>query len=81
MENNAIVIGRFIDILNVMDARTILTVFVEKNGKQERYGDHYVYELLAKVKDETNGFYQIKRYDVIGLNVGLSTSILLRKGD
>lgn len=82
MENNAIIMGRFIDILNILDARARLSVFVEENGKQILYAScEPVYELLTAVNKETSSFYQIKRYDVIALNVGLTTSILLKKGE
>ena len=80
MKFNANIIARLIDLLNVLDARATVSVFeMDENGKQIlRFDCVPVWQILSVFPDnkETNA---LKRYDVIGLNVGLNTNILIKK--
>lgn len=80
MTNNANIQARFIDLLNVLDARAVVTVFeLQENEKQIlRFDCVPVWQILSAFPDdkETNA---LKRYDVIGLNVGMNTNILIKK--
>ena len=85
MENNAIIVGTFKEVIDIMDARTTVTVWVaDDNNKQTRIGESVtpVYEVLTAMNNETTAFYQVKRYSVIALNITLTgTSILIKKGE
>ena len=73
MEKNATINSRLKDLLDVMDARTTVNIFVEdKDGKQTSIAYCTVYNLL----EETD---LIKKYEVIGLCCGLTTSILIKE--
>lgn len=73
MKNNAIINSRLKDLLDVMDARTTVNIFVEeKDGNQRSVAYCKVYNLL----DSTD---LIKKYEVIGLNCGLTTNILIKE--
>ena len=73
MDNNAIINGRLDCLLNILDARANVDIFISetellKSGK--------VYEFLA---DPDFIKTYARRYYVIGLTVGLSTSIMIAK--
>jgi hypothetical protein len=72
MEKNALINSRLKDLLDVMDARTTVSIFLEKDGKQTRIAFCKVYRLLV----ETD---LIKKYEVIGLNCRLTTDILVKE--
>ena len=46
MENNAIINMRLVELLNILDARTIITLFTEIGGEPVK-SNVKVYELLA----------------------------------
>ena len=73
MENNAIINGRFKDLLEILDARAHVDIFISET---EVLRHAVVYELLADSDFmRTYG----RKYYVAGLTVGLSTSILISK--
>lgn len=73
MEKNATINSRLKDLLDVMDARATVNIFLEdKDGKQTSIAYCKVYNLL----EETD---LIKKYEVIGLCCGLTTNILVKK--
>ena len=76
MENNAFIDARFVDILAIMDARAIISVYeVKANGTQERRFDNVpVFAFL----DETNKSL-FRKYEVVGIVAGLHTNILIKK--
>ena len=80
MNYNANINTRLIDLLNILDARATVSVFeMDENEKQIlRFDCVPVWQILSAFPNdkETNA---LKRYDVIGLNIGLTTSILIRK--
>ena len=77
MENNAIIHGRLKDLLDILDARAFVDIFVDEGaGKQALLRSARVYELLANTDFmRTYG----RKYYVVGLTVDLSTSILISK--
>lgn len=77
MANNANIQARFIDLLNILDARAVVTVFeLQEDGKQKKvFNNVHVWEILASFLPND----LLKKYEVIGLNVGLTQSILIRK--
>lgn len=84
MEKNAIIMGRFIDLLNVLDMRTHITVFgYDTDGKEIRLFDTMpVYQIITRINDRHNKEdRELRDYDVIALNVGLTASILIKKGE
>ncbi len=73
MEKNATINSRLKDLLDVMDARTTVNIFVEeKDGNQRSIAYCKVYNLL----EETD---LINKYEVIGLCCGLTTNILIKR--
>lgn len=77
MTNNAIMNGFLKDLLDILDARLNVDIFVDEGaGKQALLRSARVYELLAN--DEFMQTYG-RNYEVVGLTVGLSTSILITK--
>lgn len=89
MTNNAIMNGFLKDLLDILDARLNVDVFVDEGnettggmqikngGKVSKLLAHArVYELLAN--DEFMQTYG-RHYEVVGLTVGLSTSIMITK--
>ena len=77
MTNNAIISGFLSDLLNILDARTWVDIFLcEGEGKQSILRSARVYELLANDEFmQTYGRY----YKVVGLTLGMSTSIKIEK--
>lgn len=80
MTNNANINARLIDLLNVLDARAVVSVFeMDENEKQIlRFDCVPVWQILSAFPED-KGKNALKRYDVIGLTVGLTTSILIKK--
>lgn len=72
MENNAIMNGRLKDLLNILDARAQVDIFTSETN---RIATARVYILLA----DSEFMRTYGRYEVTGLTVGLSTSILISK--
>lgn len=77
MTNNANIQARFIDLLNILDARTVVTVFeLQEDGTQKIVFDCMtVWEILASFLPND----LLKKYDVIGLNLGINSDILIKK--
>lgn len=82
MENNAMILGRFADLIEVLDAKKIITVFelLEDGGQRIVYHNKPVYSLYPLKEDncdDKHGYYK-----VVGMNLnGLSTTILIKKGE
>lgn len=79
MKNNANINSRLIDLLEVLDARAMVNIFVDSEDKSEKksYSICFlkVYEFLA----EPELMHKYKNYDVIGLQVGFTTNILIKE--
>lgn len=77
MTNNANIQARFIDLLNILDARAVVTVFeLQEDGTQKIVFDYMtVWEILASFLPND----LLKKYDVIGLNLGINSDILIKK--
>ena len=76
MKNNANINSRLIDLLEVLDARATVTIFIEKeDGKNIKESTRKVYEFLSD-----NDFRTVyRKYEVIGLYCGLVTDILIKE--
>ena len=82
MENNAYTNARLIDLLNILDMRTQVTVFeLEDNGKQTiRFESCIpVYKLVDMLDTDNKDIRKYRGYDVIGIMAGLTTNILIKK--
>lgn len=80
MVNNANINARLIDLLNILDMRTNITVYgYDTDGRHTvLFGGTYpVYEIMAKVQNDT----VLRDYEVIGIYAGLTTNILIKKGE
>ena len=75
-ENNAIIQGRFTDLLDVLDARATVNVFVKNGDNQENIKTEKVFEIIA----DREFMKQYKNFDVVGLGFGLITRILIQEG-
>ena len=76
MANNAIITSRLKDLLDVMDARATVNIFVERDGAQESVKYLKVYEFIS----EPELMRKYGKYEVVGLSVALSiTSILIKE--
>ena len=75
MENNAIIRSRLIDLLDVMDARATVNIFVEKDGEQKSVKYLKVYEFIS----EPELMRKYKDYEVIGLCCDFSSTNILIK--
>lgn len=80
MENNAIINSRLKELLEVLDARAAVDIFIMDNERGKEYTSILrsarVYELLAD-----NEFMKKygRDYEVIGLTCGLINTILIDK--
>ena len=81
MENNAMILGRFADLINVLDAKTHITVFEITNDDRQRivYHNTPVYSLYSLLNDDCEDRHG--DYKVVGINLGITTSILIKKGE
>jgi len=77
---NAHVNARLIDLLNILDARAVVSIYKldEKDNQVLLQSCVPVYQLLANFVDGTRDF---RRYEVVGLIAGLTTNILIKKGE
>jgi len=75
MEKNATIFARLIDLLDVMDARTTINIFVEKDGEQASIKFLKVYDFLS----EPELMRKYKNYSVIGLTCDFSSTNILIK--
>lgn len=71
-ENNALIDGRLIDLLDILDCRTTVTIYTDETT-QVFFGK--VYEFLAD-KDLRRKY---KNYEVVGLVLGLAHNILIKE--
>jgi membrane protein CcdC involved in cytochrome C biogenesis len=74
-ENNAIIQGRFTDLLEVLDARATVNIFVKIDEKEQSIKTDKVFEIIA----DREFMKQYKNFDVIGLGLGLITRILIQE--
>ena len=76
MENNAFIDARFVDILAIMDARQIISVYeIGEDGKETlRFSNLPVYTFLG---EENKGLF--RKYEVVGIVAGLFTNVLIKK--
>ena len=75
MENNGFINAMFNEFLQILDARTQVTIYeVDENGVESlRFSCVPVYELLTMEKKT------FRHYEVCGIVAGLTTNILIRK--
>ena len=80
IENNAHINARLIDLLNILDARAVVSIYkLDEKGNQVLLQNCApVYQLLANYNEDgyTRDF---RRFEVVGLIAGLTTNILIRK--
>lgn len=67
--------ARLFDLLEILEARAMINIFVEDNGEQKSVKYVKVYEFLS----EPELMRKYKNYEVIGLQVGLTTNILIKE--
>jgi hypothetical protein len=67
--------ARLFDLLEILEARAMINIFVEDNGEQKSVKYLKVYEFLS----EPELMRKYKNYEVIGLQVGLTTNILIKE--
>lgn len=67
--------ARLFDLLEILEARAMVNIFVEDNGEQKSVKYVKVYEFLS----EPELMRKYKNYEVIGLQVGLTTNILIKE--
>ncbi len=81
MENNANINARFIDLLNILDMRTQITVFgYDTAGKQIIIFDGMpVYKVITEINDRKSENRELKNYEVTGINASLVTNILIEE--
>ena len=79
MENDTIIRARLIDLLNILDMRTHITVYgIGECGKQVIiFGTMPVYEVMMKVQNDR----ALRNYEVAGITADLVTNILIKKGE
>jgi hypothetical protein len=77
MDNNAVISSRLKDLLDVMDARTTINIFIEdeETKTEKRLNGCKVFELLA----DRDFLRTYGNCDVVGLNCGIVTNILISK--
>ncbi len=74
MENNAMIVGDLDSLLNVLDARTHVSVFNQYDGKQHLvFSNVPVYEIIHIFK----GYSSLTNYKVVGITFGITTSIMV----
>ena len=74
-ENNAIIQGRFTDLLEVLGARATVNIFVKIDEKEQSIKTDKVFEIIA----DREFMKHYKNFDVIGLGLGLITRILIQE--
>lgn len=77
MKNNAIIKATFGDLLDILDARTIVYIYLKRRDKTQEIlrPSAKVYEILNSVI-----YNKYRNYDVIGINKNIhSTSILIEE--
>ena len=81
MSNNAMIIGKFSYLLNVLDPKALITVFeITGEGKQRIvYHNARVYSLYNLMNDDCGDRHG--DYNIVGITLGITTSILIKKGE
>ena len=86
MEKNANINARLIDLLNILDMRTQVTLF-EMNGEDDSHGTFVfdsctpVYKLVDMLDTDVKEIRKYRGYEVVGIIAGLTTNILIKKGE
>lgn len=76
MEKNAVIAGNLDSLLRVLDARAVVSLFIRCQGKDRNLFDNVpVWHILAAFPDQD----VLAKYKVIGLTLGVNTSILIEK--
>lgn len=76
MKNNATIQGGLLDLLNVLDARAVVDVYIQNNGVQVgSFRGLRVYEILT----DKEIYRTYRSYKVVGLNLSLVTCILIEE--
>ena len=75
MTKNAIINSRLYDLLNVLDARATVNIFVVEGETQKSIKYARVLEILT----DPDFMRDYKTYEVVGLNIGLVNNILIDK--
>ena len=75
MENNAIINSRLKDLLDVMDARIHINIFIYEGAGQKCIMAAEVYKILCM----PSFMDKYKNFEVVGLNLGLVTNILIEE--
>lgn len=79
MTNNANIQARLIDLLNILDARAVVSVYkLEPDRTQMLINSNEPVWKLLSFYEEHKAF---RLYEVVGLNIGLSDRILIRKAE
>jgi len=76
--NNAKINARLIDLLNIIDARASVNIFVLAPGEDRER--NIKYDLVYEILTDKDFMRQYKSYEVIGLNIGLVNNILIKEG-
>ena len=86
MENNAIINAGFGGLLQILDAKTMIHVFMiddAGNEKKITNGATPVFKILAEMDArggvESLGISDVDNYSVVGITANLATSILIKK--
>lgn len=86
MENNAFINAGFGGLLQILDARTLIRVFMiddAGNEKKITNGATPVFKILAEMDDcggvESLGISDVDNYSVVGITENVSISILIKK--
>ena len=79
MKNNANINSRLIDLLEVLDARATINIFVEKEDKDEKTQESICYRKVYEFLAEPELMRKYKNYEVCGLYCGLTTNILIKE--
>ncbi len=75
MENNGFINATFNEFLQILDARTQISVFeIEENGGEIRRFSCIPVFVLLNMEKKT-----FRHYEVCGIVAGLTTNILIRK--
>lgn len=76
MEKNAVIAGNLDSLLRALDARSVVSLFIRCQGKDRSLFDNVpVWHILAAFPNQG----VLAKYKVIGLTLGVNTSILIEK--
>ena len=75
MENNAMIISNFASLIAILDPKSLITVWeVTAEGKQKTLYTHKPVYTLYEGNKHGN-------YKVVGIRTGITTDILIQKGE